>query len=243
MTQQGIYEIVNLVDGKMTSYVGSSCDIGMRWNEHCSRLRRGQHRNPHLQAAFNKYGEGAFSFCVLEQVVNGEQLLEKEQYYLDRAFEVGNTYNIAITAGPGPMSEETKRKIGEAAKGKKLSEEHKLKISEALKGRKRGPMSEEQKRKLSKANKGQVPWSTGKTLSKEHRHKISKSRMGKLYGPMSENQKRKLSKAHMGKKLSTEHKLNMSRANKGKKLSVEHRRKISESLKQWWAKQRALKGV
>lgn len=39
-------------------------------------------------------------------------------------------------------------------KGKKFSEEHKRKISEAKKGKKLGPHSEERKRKMSEAHKG-----------------------------------------------------------------------------------------
>lgn len=53
--------------------------------------------------------------------------------------------------------EETKRKIGEAHKGKKHSDETKRKISEALKGKptwsKGKKLSEEHKRKLSEAHK------------------------------------------------------------------------------------------
>ena len=56
---------------------------------------------------------------------------------------------------PGiPLTEETKRKIREALKGKRtgkpLSEEHKRKLSESLKGK---PLSEEHKRKLREAHK------------------------------------------------------------------------------------------
>lgn len=57
-------------------------------------------------------------------------------------------------------TEETKRKISEGNKGKKLSEEHKRKISEANKGRnkgiKKGPASEETKRRQSEKLKGRI---------------------------------------------------------------------------------------
>ena len=53
--------------------------------------------------------------------------------------------------------EETKKKISEAQKGKKLTEEHKKKLSEAAKKR-HVPCSEEKKKKLSQnyPNKKQV---------------------------------------------------------------------------------------
>lgn len=62
----------------------------------------------------------------------------------------------------GVMSEEHKKKISKANKGKPTwirgkhwSEEHKRKISESEKGKKRGPFSEEHKKHLSEAHKGQ----------------------------------------------------------------------------------------
>ena len=79
-------------------------------------------------------------------------------------------------------SEESKRKMSEAAKGKKpwitgknLSEESKRKMSEAKKGRKLrlGTLhSEESKRKMSKASKGRI-------ISEETKKKISKTLKGR----------------------------------------------------------------
>lgn len=184
---QGIYEIMNLEDGKTTSYVGGSVNIECRWNEHVRDLHRGDHGNSYLQRAWNKYGEGAFSFCVLEQVESEKNLLRREQYWLDCAFEAGNIYNIARDA-VAPMrgltfSEEHKRKIGEANKGennylwgKHLDEEHKRKISEALKGRE---VSKEHRHALSKALKGRESPFKGKHHSEEAKHKISEANKGK----------------------------------------------------------------
>ena len=52
------------------------------------------------------------------------------------------------------------------------SEEAKRKMSEAMKGRK---FSEEHKRKISKARKGQIPWNKGKYLSEETKRKMSEA--------------------------------------------------------------------
>ena len=38
---QGIYEIINLIDGE--SYVGRSVNIAQRWEGHVSGLRKGRH--------------------------------------------------------------------------------------------------------------------------------------------------------------------------------------------------------
>lgn len=67
-----------------------------------------------------------------------------------------------------PLSEETKKKISESQKGKKMSEETRRKMSESQKGKK---MSEETRRKLSESHKGKHP-------SEEHRKKISEALKG-----------------------------------------------------------------
>lgn len=187
---QGIYEIINLINGK--SYVGSSIDLKRRWYSHVRTLRNGQHRNPYLQAAWNKYGEGAFLFCVIEQVENEDRLLRREQYYLDCAFGVGSTYNIAKDA-TAPMlgrevSEETRRKLSESNKGK----------IPWTKGRHR---TIETRHKISEANRG-------REFSEEWKRKISEAKKG---CEVSEETKRKMSEAHKGKKFSEEHKQNLSK--------------------------------
>ena len=73
----------------------------------------------------------------------------------DKIYKNDGWISIPDWLGNEPMkgrklSEEHRRKIGEAMKGKKLSEEHRRKIGEALKGRK---PSEEHRRKLSEAAK------------------------------------------------------------------------------------------
>lgn len=59
----------------------------------------------------------------------------------------------------GPFSEEHKRKISEALKGKSKSEEHRRKNAEAHRGKK---ISEETRRKRSIAQKGYHWWNDGK---------------------------------------------------------------------------------
>ena len=83
------------------------------------------------------------------------------------------------------LSEETKRKISEAHKGKSrkpLSEEHKRKISDTLKGK---THSEETKRKMR-----------GIHLSEETKRKLSEAHKGKHH---SEETKRKISESNKGK--------------------------------------------
>lgn len=60
----GVYQILNLVNKKR--YIGSaSVSIKKRWYQHLYALKRGTHYNPHLQRAWDKYGESNFAFSVL----------------------------------------------------------------------------------------------------------------------------------------------------------------------------------
>lgn len=135
----GIYRIRNLTNEKV--YIGSAVKLLTRLRWHFRRLKRGGHPNRYLQKSWNKYGEDSFAFEVLEYV-EPDRLLEREQFHLDQLFESGNHYNVAAVAGNTlgvKRSEETKRKIGAANRGKlagrKLSEETKSKISADGRGR------------------------------------------------------------------------------------------------------------
>ncbi len=74
----------------------------------------------------------------------------------------------------------------ESRRGRKLSEEHKRNIGKAIKGRpapnKGIPASEETKKKLSKLLSGTKNPFYGKTHSEETKRKVSKSRKGKCVG-------------------------------------------------------------
>jgi len=76
-------------------------------------------------------------------------------------------------------SEETRKKISEIHKGKKLSEEHKKRVGDSLRGKKGKPLSDEAKKKLSLSLKGRKVWNKGKTLSENHKQKISESGKGR----------------------------------------------------------------
>lgn len=139
----GVYKIE--VNDK--TYVGSSGrSIKQRWKAHLYGLRRGNHPNVHLQNAYNKYGESALSFSVLEVVEVAEEVIILEQKYIN---EINPEFNICKVAGStlGNKSrmgqtcpEAEKEKIRAALmgnqhhKGIKHSEETKLKLSQANKG-------------------------------------------------------------------------------------------------------------
>jgi len=102
-------------------------------------------------------------------------------------------------------SDETKKRMSKAKKGKIFSEEHKRKLSDAHKGENH---SEERRIKIGKGNKGKI-------LSEETRKKMSEAKKGRNRPPRSKEHRRKLSEAN--KNPSEEIRKKMSGARKGKK--------------------------
>lgn len=136
----GIYEIINLINNK--SYIGSSSDISRRFLSHQSKLKNLIHPNTHLQNAWNKYGENAFEFRILE-ACKKDELLEKEQEWLD-FYRFNNLwdllYNIRIIVSSNlgiSFSEESRKRISKAQKGKIISDSTREKMSKAAIGRKK----------------------------------------------------------------------------------------------------------
>lgn len=161
-TRGGIYQIRNLVNGKV--YIGSAVHIGKRWVEHLKRLRNGSHHSRHLQAAWNKHGADQFILEVVEVVEDLGRLIEVEQEHLDRIrpFDKKTGYNISPTAGSSlgiVRSDETKAKLSEIAKKQFADPEARAKSGEANKGNKYcvgRVLSDETKAKLSEAAKKQM---------------------------------------------------------------------------------------
>lgn len=77
----GVYEIRCIANGEI--YVGSSIRIYNRWYQHRLNLRQGKSHSPYLQNAWNKHGEEAFRFSVLEECA-ADHLETLEQAYIDR---------------------------------------------------------------------------------------------------------------------------------------------------------------
>ena len=181
-----IYRTTNLVNGK--TYIGQHKYKKLNDKYIGSGL--------HLKRAIEKYGMENFKKDILVFGIikkNFIDLLEKE--YIKFYRSIGKAeYNIADGGQGGSinkgmhwkLSEETKKKISEANKGRKMSEEWRRKNSEAHKGKKREPLSDEHKKKISESHKGyhhsdearkkmseackgRSAWNKGKHLSDEAR--------------------------------------------------------------------------
>ena len=189
------------------SYIGQTVRPEERMEEHKRVIEDGA-----FHRAIKKYGFENFKYEVLVTVdLDDEQELKQkldffEKFYIKKYHSYEDGYNMTL-GGDGCLgrvfSDEAKRKMSEAHKGKPsankgkhfMSDEAREKISSAKKGKKLGVMSDEHKQKLSDSHKGKV-------FSDEHKAKISEVNKGKT---MSEETKRKMSESlklyHQRKKL------------------------------------------
>ena len=239
--ESGIYKILNIITKDF--YEGSAVNLYNRWNRHRYELRKNIHgKNTYFQNAWNQYGEDNFEFSVLE-LCEKELLLVREQWYFDNDHP---SYNINPVAGNclgTKHTEESRAKISEAAKNRPpMSEEHKRKIGVANKG-KPGSMlgkhlSEEAKRHLSEINSGELHPMFGTHRSAETRAKLSRASKGNINAlgyKQSTETLIKMSKAQKGKHRSATTRTKISIARLGTHQSVETRAKNSESQKKRWA--------
>lgn len=91
----GIYKIINRITKDF--YIGSSMDCYKRMYQHQTLLRHNKHHAPHLQRAWNKYGQENFEYIVLEYV-DTESVVELrtvEQKYL---IDLSPVYNVSKDA-------------------------------------------------------------------------------------------------------------------------------------------------
>lgn len=172
---KAIYTIRNTINNKI--YVGSAVNYNSRKSVHKSRLKSNKHHSPKLQNAWNKYGENSFVFEILEEVNDVNNLISREQYYIDL---LKPFYNCSPTAGNclgKIVSQESKEKMSKSHIGKKLSRESIEKRTNTRRenGWSKSSISEESKKKISKTlkdkyRKGDIIHAhTGKKLSQERK--------------------------------------------------------------------------
>ena len=156
------------------TYVGSAKDFEKRFGSHLGDLKGGNHRNPHLQNSYNKYGESSLKF--VKYLFLGDydkQFYFSEENRIIEEFKNNGEklFNIAKAEGGWTYAtqerkEEISRKISSSLKEltSKMSEEERR--EKYGKGKKGVPLSEERKERLSEY------WA-GKTKSEETRIKMS----------------------------------------------------------------------
>jgi group I intron endonuclease len=199
-----IYKYTNKINGKV--YIGRTCQT---LEARASGNGKGYKCCTYFYNAIQKYGWENFEGEIIEEGLNDEEAGKRELYWISE-FDSTNRekgYNLR-DSDYRTYKDETRKKISDANLGRKLTEEHKRKLSEAKKGKYVGDknpwwgkkMSEETKEKLRQAN-------IGRSLSIEARQAISE----KLAGRPTWNK---------GKKMTGEFCKKARECNKGRKSPV-----------------------
>lgn len=113
-------------------YIGSAVNFQARKLKHLSSLRRGVHINNYLQNHYLKYGIDDLYFEIVENVINKESLLDREQFYIDTLKPKFNLCKIAGSCLGRNPSKETKEKIRNSLLGIKHTDERKKNIQISL---------------------------------------------------------------------------------------------------------------
>jgi group I intron endonuclease len=150
--QNGVY--LMRFTGSDTVYIGStSGGFGRRRAQHIYRLRKQKHTNRHLQHAYDRYGEPALEFVIIEVIEDSKQFIAREQHWLDWFRSIGAVYNILPEAGTTrgrtgrPFTTERKKKLSDALTGRTLPPDHVEKLRQAWTIEARQAQSERKKGK------------------------------------------------------------------------------------------------
>ncbi|NNV04631.1 GIY-YIG nuclease family protein [Brevibacillus sp. MCWH] len=167
----GVYLIRNKVNRKV--YVGSSIRIEERWEDHIRELNGNRHNNRYLLHAWQKYGQENFSFEIIETTDDESSLIDLEQKWIDyyRSYERDKGYNLSPSAYNilgYRFTEEQRKRVSEALKGKRKSEEHRKKLWMNRK------VTEEQRRFMSELGKR----CKGRKIVGDHSRKKSEAQRG-----------------------------------------------------------------
>lgn len=175
----GIYSITHLKTGNF--YIGSAKNFNKRWSAHICHLKKNKHHSPYLQNIYNKYGIESLQFNIIE-ICPIQNLLSREQFYLDNLKPRFNTLKIAGSSLGHKMTLRARANISSGRKGKQVSTEGLLKMKTTM-------QSDSMRKHLSNLALGRVAPNKGLPMSQEQKLKISIAKKGK---PLSDDHKAKI---------------------------------------------------
>jgi len=165
-----VYILQNKINNK--HYVGqTTLNVDKRISQHLYDANKG--KNYPIYNAIRKYNIDNFDIKTIQCNSNNQEDLDKLECdtIINLNSMVPNGYNLRTGGSRGKHSEESKKKMSEAAKGKIVSKETRRRISKARKGKNTGPRPEEVCKKIAKTLKGHG-------VTKEARQKMSKAKTG-----------------------------------------------------------------
>ena len=188
-----IYRITNMVNNKF--YIGSAESFARREWQHKNDLKRNAHKNPHLQASWNKYGAEMFVFEIMEQIPEGEATLAWEDKWLRDCVGRKDCYNVnTLATSPRSgltWSEKSKQQLSINRKGKHAGTAH-YRYGQTV--------SEEVRKKISAAQLGK-PKAAGRKVSAEGKAKIRAAAEAGNYSHWQGRKHTEESKAKMRKEV------------------------------------------
>jgi group I intron endonuclease len=183
MVLSGVYRIVNTRNEN--TYVGSSYNVQARMQVHRYELKKGTHPNPHLQRSWNKYGESAFVFSMIEEVPV-PHLLERENYWIQyyHSFEREHGFNIlryAHSCLGYRWTEDQRRHLSEKRRGHVCSEITRKRIANSHIGKHREVKPVELRQRWSEIKKGKTKSESWKAKIGESQQGVKNHRFGKRW--------------------------------------------------------------
>jgi len=188
-----IYKITSKVHPDRI-YIGSTLNFYDRVRRHKNQLKNKTHHNIKLQSHTDKYGIVDFSFSILEKIdfVSKEQVITREQYYLDTLHPYLNINIIADSSIGVKRSDETKRRVGDAFRGRPMPQHVRELLVKINTG---SHISEEHKKAISIAQSKPKPWLSIRNLGNTYGH----GRKGRKYSPLPNSVKQKQRDAMLGR--------------------------------------------
>jgi group I intron endonuclease len=225
-----IYKITNLVNGKI--YIGQTITpLKERWYAHTRSARKDKPWT--ICRAIRKYGKESFKMEEIDFATCKDSLNELEIHYIEN---LKPQYNMCKGGGGlGSPTDEVRKKISEAGKGRKLSEEARKANSARQKGH---VVSIETRLKLSIAQKGRKYPHRQNAMSKEECQNKRNEKYILSFPEEVQNHIRGLSKneriayrANLNFEKNSERVRGINNPMYGKRKSDEEKQNLSEKLK------------
>lgn len=127
----GVYKIINKINGKM--YIGSSINLKKRKTDHFKPYRINRLKHLPIYEAMIEFGRDNFKFEVIEEC-SEKDLLERENYYLDKYKTYENGYNVsskAITMHDEKLFDENAERLRKMNNKNWADEEYRKQMSKA----------------------------------------------------------------------------------------------------------------